>query len=75
MVYTTAERADVRLEEQLAQYRELSEQRNILKTRVEKAQAQQRSVNDRVFQRVYEDYLNRLQEIESKLAPLAGEVQ
>jgi hypothetical protein len=75
MVYTTAERAEVGIEEQVARYQELSEQRRILKTRVEKAEAQQRSVNERVFQRVYEDYLRRLQEIESELEPLAAEVQ
>jgi hypothetical protein len=75
MANTTLERVEQSIEEQIVRYRELSEKRRILRGRIERAEAEKRSVKDRVFQRVQSDYKRRLDEIESELEPIAAEVQ
>jgi len=75
MANTTLERVEQSIEEQIVRYRELSEKRRILRGRIERADAEKRSVKDRVFQRVQSDYRHRLEEIESELEPIAAEVQ
>jgi hypothetical protein len=75
MANTTLERVEEKIEEQVIRYRELSDERRILRGRIERAEAEKRSVKDRVFQRVHSDYRRRLDEIESELEPIAAEVQ
>jgi hypothetical protein len=75
MANTTLERVEQSIEEQIVRYRELTDNRRVLRGRIERAEAEKRSVKDRVFQRVHSDYRRRLDEIESELEPIAADVQ
>jgi hypothetical protein len=74
MARTTPERVEHSIEEQIVRYRELADKRRILRGRMEKAEAEKRSVKDRVFQRVHSDYQRVLDEIEREMEPIAAEV-
>jgi hypothetical protein len=75
MANTTREQVEEKIEDQVVRYRELADKRRMLRGRIERAEAEKRSVKDRVFQRVQSDYRRRLEEIENELEPIAAEVQ
>jgi hypothetical protein len=71
----TVERLAIDVDEKFAQYWQLVEKRRELKGRMEKAENEKRSVNERVFQRVFKEYVRELEEIESELEPIAKSLQ
>ena len=75
MVKTTIERVEERIEDQVVRFRELTNTRRVLRAQIDKADAEKRSVKDRVFQRVQNDYRRRLEETERELGPIAAAVQ
>jgi hypothetical protein len=74
MANTTAEILEERLEENTARYRELTEKVRALRIRLEKAEAQKRSVSERIYEKVRGEYLRQIDEAEKDLEPLAAEV-
>jgi TolA-binding protein len=71
----TVERLDIDVDAQFGHYRELVEKHRVLKLRMEKAEAEKRSVRERVFQRVMEEYSRELQHLESEIEPLSRSLQ
>ncbi len=71
----TLERAAVGIDEQLARYFELAEERRALVGRIQKAGSQKQSVKENIFQRVFDEYERELKDLEDELEPLAKSIE
>ena len=58
------------LNEKLAAYRQLAEERQTFEARIERAKAEKDSVNERVFQKVLSGYEDALKDAIERLAPV-----
>jgi len=74
MSQPTFDHSTTTLEEKLARYWELTDQREALLTLIAKAKNEKESVNERVFKRVMADYERSLQTVSGNLDPLKQEM-
>lgn len=74
MSQSTFDHSPTTLEEKLARYWELTDQRDTLLTMIAKAKNEKESVSERVFKKVMADYERSLQSVSGNLDPLKQEL-
>ena len=58
-----------------SKYQELASQREVLEERLEKAEGAKSSVDNRIYQKVSEEYQSELKKLGTELAPLEADVE
>lgn len=75
MSQTLTGKSPDKLEEKLASYKELEAQRKLLEERLAKAEAEKGSVNQRIYEKVRNEYARKLDDLRSQSDPLRSEIE